>query len=592
MKIGESNPAHPGREFGGGPLPKGPHRWIYVWLLVPVALVGLGFFVGMPWYRHAKTQRAQRIAREVMAQLDSGSGTNGLPLVRLMLGLAPDDEIVLRAAARFCTRNVHPDALVYWQRFFAVAEGTRDDHLGYALAAVDRGRYEIAVQELVQLIVRPGGDVEAARVALRLAMKRGAWEFASRVATHVLELDPGDEQAELWRSMALVRTGHPDLIVEAKAHLIAQMLRVGDRWRDAADVLLDAPGLNGTELRILRQRIRTPVSEAVPDRLRELSVDWLLDPDLHARSVETAVKLLGSATSGDDIQRAGRWLLVHGAAEPLLKAVPLESSRGDRVKMQLHVMALARLGRWDQVSTVADLPDSGLEPHVAEVMAIAAASLKPNGRTQSRARAVLADRNLLVPDLLEAAQLAEENGLREAAILLLEPLLENDATMPEAANRILALSGGVDSMVLRRRALDRLVNAFPKDMLALQMLGYVEAVVPGGDLEVVDRLERQPTSATNQFARMAFALREVRRGKPDAALAHLAAAVPADPGEDSRVHMAYAVAYGSMGDYHEARRHADLAQMGHLQVEERDLIGRWLPANSKLPPASNRVEKP
>jgi hypothetical protein len=249
--------------------------------------------------------------------------------------------------------------------------------------------------------------------------------------------------------------------------------------------------------------------------------------------------------------------------------------------MRIHILALAKLGRWDEVSDVARLVDTGLEPHIATVMVVAAARSRPKSKDEADAKAVLADRQITVPDLAAAAQLAEEHGLNEAAIYLLEFLLDDPATMPEAANHILMLADRVDRLALRRRALDRLVNAFPKDASALQQQGYVEAILGGGDREVVERVGRLPGAETNLFSQMVLAFGEIRQGLGEQALARLAKVSPPDETVDPRVHLAYAAASGLANDPRGAKRHAQLADQGRLKLEERALISRWLPDKAR-----------
>ncbi len=559
---------------------RGDKRFLVVF--IALVLAGVTALVGSgPVYRQIKTRRAHRIAAEVMAQINAGAGTNVLQQVRLILSLAPNDEQVLRTAAVYCTTNRQPEAFTYWEMLLDAVPGTREDHLAFAQVAADAGRYEVATRELTALLVRPGGDVDAARVALRLAMKRGAWEFASRTAEHVLQLDPKDRQAELWRDIALIRTRQPAAINAAKSSLLTLIFQPGDGWREGVDALLECPGISRVELGLIRRRLADLNSEAIADQLRFFSVEWIISPDRRGPILDHVRQLTQAARSEPDIELTGRWLLAHEAAEVALELFPRAQSLGNRVRMQVHVLALARLGRWDEVAAVTSDTSSGLDAHVATVLSVAAACQKPNGADQAAVRALLADHNLRGAELVEAVQIAEENGLYEAAIHLLDYLLDLPSLMPEAANRILMLSGRVDHLALRRRALDRLVSAYPNDPLALPQLGYVEAVLPGGNLRIIDRVEKLPGSETNQFAQLVCALGEMRRGKGEAALTRLAAFSPPEEAMDYRLHLAYAAAYGVAGATTEARRHAALADKAPLQIEERALISRWLPQTNR-----------
>ncbi len=575
-------PVHAGQILGEDlhPHRRGDKRFL-LWFLVVLVGGVMAWVASGPAYRQIKTRRAQRMSGGIMAEINAGAGTNVLQQVRLILSLAPNDEQVLRTAARYCTTNRQPEAFTYWEMLLALVPGTREDHLAFAQVAADAGRYEVATRELSGLLNRPGGDVEAARVALRLAMKRGAWELAARTAEHVLQLAPDDRQAELWRDIALIRTRQPAAIAVARNSLLTLLFQSGEAWREGVDVLLECPDLSRDDLGLIRWRLAELDSEAIADQLRFFSVEWRISPERHGPILDHVKMLAASARSGPDVELTGRWLLVHGAADVALELFPRAQTQGDRVRMQIHVLALARLGRWDEVTAVTSDTGSGLDAHVATVLSVAAACQKPNGTDQTVVRALLADRNLRGPELVEAVQIAEENGLNEAAILLLEYLLDLPALMPEVANRILMLSGRVEHLTLRRRALDRLVSAFPNDPLALPQLGYVEAVLPGGNLRIIDRVEKLPGSATNQFAQLVCALGEVRRGKGEAALTRLAVLSPPGDAMDYRLHLAYAAAYGVAGAATEARRHAALADQAPLQIEERALIRRWLPLTNR-----------
>ena len=517
------------------PRRRGDKRFLIVMISLLIGGVAALMAAG-PVYRQIKTRRARRIAAEVSAQIDAGAETNVVQQVRLILSLAPNDEQVLRTAARYCTTNRQSEAFNYWEMVLAAVPGTRDDHLAFAQAAADAGRYEVATRELAALLVRPGGDLDAARATLRLAMKRAAWEFAARAAELVLQLAPNDPQAELWRDIALIRTRQPAAIEVAKGNLLTLMLRSGENWRDAVDALIDCPGLSREELGLIRRRLADLDPSTTADQLRYFSVEWLISPERRGPIVAHVKQLTAMARSGPEIELCGRWLLGRDQAEALLEMFPRETSRGDRVRMQIHVLALARLGRWDAVTAVTGDTGSGLDAHIATVMSVVAACRKPGGADQAAVRALLADHDLRGAELVEAVQIAEENGLYEADIHLLEYILDLPALMPEAANRILMLSGRVENLALRRRALDRLVGAFPNDPVVLPELGYVEAVLPGGNLRIVDRIEQLPGSSTNQFARLVCGLGDVRRGNGEGALNRLAAFAPPQEVMDYRLH--------------------------------------------------------
>lgn len=554
-----------------------PHQRVFVVAALFALVVALGAVSVRPVYRQLKLQRARQLAQEVTALVDAGAGTNALPQVRVMLGLMPDDEAVLRAAARFSTSNQHPSALAYWEQLLARSVGSREDRLAYAGVAVDQGRYEVATRLLGALMRRPGGDSAAARQALRLALKRSHWELAVRLADHVLELTPGDLECEVWRAQARLRSPAPDAAGESRGPLFALLFQPGEHWRECMDALLELPDLSPAELSLLRHRVNAAAVGEFRDRLRLASIAWLAEPAEREALVHRWVEAAATETVAANRLQMGHWLLLHGAAEPLLARFPLSACRDSRENLTLHALALARLGRWGEVADVAAAPGSKLDLHLARVLAVTAANLQAGSRQQQRARAVLAERNLQVSELLEAVQLCTENGLPEAAIHLLEPLLEVPTTLPEAANRILQLSSRVESLALRRQALTRLLHHFPQDALALQQLGYVEAILPEGNLAVITRLERVPGVETNAVSQMVLALGEIRSGRHEDALARLNRVAPADEATDYRVHLAYAAALGATGNYGDARRHGALAAAGPLQLEEKAFIRTWMP---------------
>ncbi|HTH46134.1 MAG TPA: hypothetical protein VMB21_01355 [Candidatus Limnocylindria bacterium] len=555
---------------------------VLVKALLVFATLALPRIFGPPLYRHAKVLRAQAIAREVSGQLDVGPATNRLDEVRSMLELAPNDELVLRAAARFCSSNRYPEAVKYWTMLVQAFPGSPEDQLAFARAAMDQGQYSVSTRELEKMLRGPAGRLAAARLSLELALKRGAWGFACRLADYVLEEAPDDDQVRVWRGQALLRAGLPEQLAEARGGLLAIMFHRGDQWRGAMDVLLEVPELPRSEVALIRHRLHEAGSESVEDRLRVFSADWLWDAGAHEEVTARALSLAGSVSQPREIRLAGGWLLAHGAAERLLTLFPLSRCEGSREKMRLHLLALSQLGRWEEASALIDQGRTSLDAQFGTVLAVAAAvHLRPE-QQQDAVRAVLANRQLDLNGLLEEVQLAEANGLDEAAIYLLEPLLENPATMPEAANRILALSGLVDRLSLRRRALDRLVHAFPDDPLALLQLAYVEAVVPGGNLALVDWVGRREGNSTNFLAQVSGAMAEVRRGHAEAALDRLTAFTAPDQAEDYRLHLAYAMAYRVAGDFGAARHHAEQANTRTLKLEERELISDLLPRKGRL----------
>lgn len=554
-----------------------PHQRIFVVAALFALVVTLGAVSARPIYRLLKLQRARQLALEVTTLVDAGAGTNALPQVRVMLGLMPDDEAVLRAAARFSTSNQHPSALAYWEQLLARSAGSREDRLAYAGVAVDQGRYDVATRLLGALMRRPGGDSAAARQALRLALKRSHWELAVRLADHVLELTPGDLQCEAWRAQARLRSPSPGAVEESRGTLFALLFQPGDHWRECADALLELPDLSPAELNLLRLRVNGSAAGGIQDRLRLASIAWWAEPETRATLVNRWLESAATEPVGTVRLQMGHWLLLHGAAEPLLARFPPAACRDSRENMMMHALALARLGRWEEVADVAAAAGSNLDLHLARVLAVTAANLRAGSRQQERARAVLAERGLEVPELLEAVQLCTENGLNEAAIHLLEPLLELPATLPEAANRILQLSSRVESLALRRQALTRLLHHFPHDALALQQLGYVEAILPEGNRAVITRLGRVPGVETNAVSQVVLALGEIRAGRHEEALNRLNRVAPADQATDYRVHLAYAAALGATGNYGDARRHGALAAAGPLQLEERSFIRNWMP---------------
>ncbi len=507
-----------------------PRPW-FTWIFGGLVLCGLlALALGRPLAETARRRIAEHYAAEAERRLDKADYEACAKAVRAARRWSPQHPPVLRAALAFLDQ----------------AGGEDQARLHFLRELVETGEATVAVRARIGLLLLARGEVQSARIELE------RFSEAERSDRHVQELVAGLERAdgfperaeqtlrtalasdsddpECRRRLAELEARDPYAETRRRARAMFFELAAG---RDALalralDRLTRDSELTGEEAQRLQELIEAHPQAGQARQLEALATLLRARPQDRAAHLDRAV----AEARGDNEEALAvftGWLIGLGEAARALDLLPIEHARKSSQLFQLHIAALARLGRWTALE--AELKRPGVIPmarHGIHLWLAQAANQRRDGlsevRQALRAALMAAGEGAELAATQHTADIAEQTSQWDLAAAACEGIARHHPrTRAAMYEKLFEFALRDKDTAGAARAAARLAELQPQNDQALFRARWF-SLVAGGAIEAdAERLQGESSRFRRADARhLLLALAAFRMGDLDRTRAHLA----------------------------------------------------------------------
>ncbi len=507
-----------------------PRPW-FTWIFGSLVLIGLlALAFGRPLADAGRRLLAEHFAAEAERQLDAADYEACAKAVRSARHWSPQHPPVLRAALAFLDQAGGEDqAKLHFLRELVetgeatVAERARIGQLLLARGEVQSARVELErfheterqdrhVQELVAGLERADGFPEQANRTLRAALASAPDDPECRL--RLAELDARDPYAETRRRARAV-------FLELAGGTDALALRALDRLTRDSE-------LTGDEAQRLLALTEAHPQAGQARRLEALATLLRARPQDRADRLDAAV---AQARGFDEEQLAvfTGWLIAQGEAVRALDLLPIEHARKSSRLFNLHIAALAGLGRWSELE--AELKRPGVIPmarHGIHLWLAKAANQRRDGlgevRQALRAALMAAGEGADLTATQRTAEVAEQTAQWDLAAAACEGIArQHPRTRATMFEKLFEFALRDKDTAGAARAAARLAELQPQNDQALFRARWF-SLVAGGAIEAdAERLQAESARFRRDDPRhLLLALAAFRMGDLERTRTHLA----------------------------------------------------------------------
>lgn len=507
-----------------------PRPW-FTWIFGSLVLVGLlALALGRPLAEAGRRLLAEHFAAEAERRLDEADYEACAKAVRSARRWSPQHPPVLRAALAFLDQAGGEDqARLHFLRELVasgeatVAERARIGQLLLARGEVQSARIELErfsaaerqdrhVQELVAGLERADGFPERAEQTLRAALASAPDDPECRL--RLAELDARNPYAETRRRARAV-------FLELAGGDEALALRALDR-------LVRDSELTGNEAQQLLALAEAHPQAGQARRLEALAALLRARPQDRTARLDAAV---AQARGYDEEALAvfAGWLIGQGEAARAFELLPIEHARKSSRLFNLHIAALAGLGRWSDLE--AELKRPGVIPmarHGLHLWLAQAANQRRDGlgevRQALRAALMAAGEGAELAASQRTAEVAEQTAQWDLAAAACEGIARHHPrTRAAMYEKLFEFAVRDKDTAGAARAAARLAELQPQNDQALFRARWF-SLVAGGAIEAdAERLQAEsPRFRRGDPRHLLLALAAFRMGDLERTRAHLA----------------------------------------------------------------------
>ena len=496
----------------------GRHVWRYVIILVVVGV--LSAWLAKPLYHSLNNLRATALAKKGEAQLVSMDLPAAVRSLKSALGLAPRSPVVLRFAARYCTLVSAPEALNYWEMFFATGAGTADDQRQFVLYCQDIGRFDLSTPILEKLIANDPGDRFGQLMAIEQAMLVGNAKFAANLARTNLIRFTGDPDFQFAFARAALASGDSTLVPQT-LKLLSDLAHGSSSKRFPALRLLatDAP-LSGVDADWVVGQLKGQSNGSISDQLLGFDLYGRAHPANRLAVLRDAAALITPDMSApQDIAGVVGWLQRHGSPALAMGLISTPRAATNETLSMLKIELLTGKKAWPEIAVLLASTNSPLSPtSKALAKAILAAGEKDSGAQDRYLREAhqLGAKN---PATLQPVlNLAFALGSTDVGLEIAGELLADSRTRIHAATALLSMARTRDDYAVERLVYHNLGREL--GVRAIEERGYI-GLLDGEDpakvkAQLAEVWQAQPDRIT---LKVVSAFAALKAGDPENALA-------------------------------------------------------------------------
>ncbi len=552
-------------------------RKLILWGVVALVVVsGLAWKLVLPRLKEA---RAQRFAAEAETLTRRQEYEEASAKVLAALRFAPQDPVVLRAAANLYFENILPGGLGYYERLIGTGQATPEDRLKYVRLALALKRLDVAGRELQEMIRADPKNIELLHLLVQQQRDAGDLRRATLTASYALSLQPDHPRSQFIYGI-LLNQNRTNSVQEAGRRTLWGLALADNEYSErAADVLTTSANLTDSELRLLIRDFQSRTNPRPTDLLRAYSLKIRLEPGRTNELVREAFDTVAATnTSPVILALLCQWAAQNHQSDLILERVPAEVARTNTLLAPLRASALARAGRWSEVTPMLEDKRYPLDATVTAVLR-AEMALASGNRSGAEAayKTALEQPKLKSEHLLLVARSAESGGFPLAAAAAYQRLGKDPRQAVTAAIEAARVLYQVEDLRVMRDALKKLSDQLPGDDTVAGELAWAELLLnvrPTEAHSVAERLARERSNDPQW--RFLLALSQLRENRPSDALALIESESIDWDKLRTRCQVVYVAALGANEKRQVARDYAAKVT-GKLKTAEQDLIRPYLP---------------
>ncbi len=518
---------------------RGRSRRLLRRLLIVAAIAVLVLLLARPVRSVIHRWQARRHAANALAFIDEQKWKAARDEASAALLLRPGEPQAIRAIARYLSRVGDINALKFWSMLAEKSQLTRTDLRDKAAIAIKGRELDQARDAVDRLLGGSPGESEPADwlLAAQLAIQEKDFDraynelnavFASNAASNEEQL----QAVSLLEVVSRFRSGSLEPVV---------LRRLSELAKGKDNAALEA-------LTILAYRaIDTKSGPAVPDDLSENDIIQLLESHplakpihqltaaslkihVHPEERDAVVKQAIARWKGDDnatMATLAGWLNQQGEYQQELDLVPETRAMQTRELFSLHVAALEKLGRWDDIRRLIESEQFPLDPvvehmYLAECLSQQGEADAANNNWDRALQEGAGDLN----KLMALADYAEKHSAYDAAMAAYEAAVALSPRLRAAQlARLRVASSQYDTKKIGR-ILYEMLRIWPNDPGTQSDEGFIRLLrmpASGGNPTAIDSVKqtadalirREPNSLSH---RTVLALAFLRAGTPNEAL--------------------------------------------------------------------------
>ncbi|MCC6231783.1 MAG: hypothetical protein IT580_04020, partial [Verrucomicrobiales bacterium] len=406
-----------GGSRGGSSAPPS-RRWIWISLVLVLALGTAAYFGARPAWRAVKVARAKSFLRETDAMVAKEDWTLAFQRSRSAQQLAPFHPEVVRHSAQLHARFGLETGLRFYEQLLAMPAATDSDRLGYVELALKLGAMESAWSQLDDLLAAPAPPPHALVLGAQYFAFRRNPLRALALARSAVAAEPNNPTNAMALAVLLGASRNAADKAEATRMLMPVASASGPLQLRALSALLSMPEVARGD----RERA-TAVLEAMPQRGQEAELLWYdariaLDVTLRPRLADEAVDRWARGTPLE-LAQLGGWLNRHGLYQRTLDLVLADAALAQEALFRVRYDALVGAGAIRDAYEFVLLDRVPGDPMLVEQLRVAtAARLRDTKAVQSHLRAMLDatkgnPRQLRI--VAEVAQRYQQRGIADEA---------------------------------------------------------------------------------------------------------------------------------------------------------------------------------
>jgi len=491
--------------------------------LILIIVVAALFLGGLGWLfltRGAPVRefRARQLAREALELLGEGDFANANAKANAAFQLAPEEPVVLRAAAEFNAEVGHPQTVSFYRALVETGEATEADRVEYAAWLLRSGDPFASAGEVEDLMAEGYDSPRLDELKAEISLAAGDFSGAEIAQRARLSVEPEAAAEKLRLAAILLQSGRVTAVAEAVQLLEGLAAGDSDERASASLLLVQSPSV-AVDVRLNEgwKLVRAPDVE-LEDRLAATEALVTIDPGLRE---ELFSELLERGSPSAEERRAlGAWLVHHGEPQKAQELIPLRQALKRKDLLLVWLDAAAGLGTWEEILSVIERSNLPLEPEFIALF---------RGRAEEqlgRKRAAMVSYKEAIakavrdPEaLVYVAGYLSRLGHFELAEKALDALARNPATARLALEGALQVRRSQGQLKEMQFLLEKMHERAPDDLAIANDLRYVRLVggERGADL-VVDSEKQFEEDSALPF-RMTYALALLNEDRGEEALA-------------------------------------------------------------------------